>query len=190
MECFLGTISAFGFNFAPYGWAQCGGQLMNIQQNTALFAVICTFYGGNGTSSFGLPNLQGRAVLGMGTNAYGNYDNGETGGVENVQINAANYPGHTHNVLFALNANSAGTTNPIATSQFPGISPASGGGHGTGANDLYSSAATPNVNMANPTLAIANAGTGAALPFNLDTRRPFLAINYCIALEGVYPTRE
>jgi len=190
MECFLGTISAFGFNFAPYGWAQCGGQLMNIQQNTALFAVIGTFYGGNGTSSFGLPNLQGRAVLGMGTNAYGNYDNGETGGVENVQINAANYPGHTHNVLFAINANSTATTNTTAAAQFPGKSPTTGGGHATATDYLYSSAASPNVYMANPTFVMANAGTGAALPFNLDTRRPFLAINYCIALTGVYPTRQ
>ena len=89
-EPFVGEIRMFGFNFAPQGWAMCNGQLLPISQNTALFALIGTFYGGNGTSNFALPNLQGRVAIHQGTPLGGSNHNviGESGGSENVTLTA------------------------------------------------------------------------------------------------------
>src|ERR1039457_6375869 len=101
---YLGEIRMVGFNFAPLGWALCNGQLLNISQNTALFSLIGTFYGGNGTSTFGLPNLQGRVPVHQGNNGFASYVLGQLSGTENVTLLSNNMPIHNH----LVNCNSAG----------------------------------------------------------------------------------
>src|SRR5674476_75341 len=94
---FLGQIQPFGFNFAPKGWAQCNGQILSITQNAALFSLIGTYYGGNGTSTFALPNLQSRVPLHQGTSTSGeNFVIGESAGVESVVLNLSELPAHSH----------------------------------------------------------------------------------------------
>src|SRR5882757_7290611 len=96
-EPFLGQITLFGCNFAPRGWAVCQGQLMSISQNSALFSLLGTNYGGNGTTTFGLPDLQGRAPLGMGALVGGqNYGIGEQAGTEFVTLSNLEMPVHSH----------------------------------------------------------------------------------------------
>src|SRR6185295_13874980 len=101
MEPFLGQISTVAFNFAPRGWALCNGQLLSVPQNQALFTLLGTTYGGDGVSNFGLPDLRGRAAMQPHTNALG-----ATGGVESVQLTAAQIPSHMHQA----NAQSVGGT--------------------------------------------------------------------------------
>src|SRR5262249_35339115 len=92
-----GTIQAFGFNFAPRGWAQCQGQLLAISQNTALFSLLGTTYGGNGQTTFGLPDLRGRSAIGMGQGpGLSNIDIGQVGGTENATLTVSNLAAHTH----------------------------------------------------------------------------------------------
>jgi len=94
---FVAEVKMFGGNFAPRGWAFCNGQIMPIQQNTALFSLIGTFYGGNGTSNFGLPNMQGNVPLGQGQGpGLSLYNIGETGGTSNVTLLSSEVPPHTH----------------------------------------------------------------------------------------------
>src|ERR1700744_2487072 len=96
---FLGQITVFPYTFAPNGWADCAGQILPISQYAALFSLLGTQYGGNGTSTFGLPDLQGRIPLGQGQFQGGSlYDMGETGGVENVTLLQTSMPGHTHSL--------------------------------------------------------------------------------------------
>src|SRR5271155_5619646 len=99
-EPFFAQIQIFPYNFAPRGWAMCNGQILPISQNTALFSLLGTFYGGNGTSNFALPNLQGRVPIhaGQGTGLSA-YTVGETGGAESVTLNANQIPAHTHSVV-------------------------------------------------------------------------------------------
>src|SRR5579872_2527655 len=106
---FVGQISFFGFNYAPQGWAQCQGQLLPIQQYAALFSLLGTQFGGNGTTNFALPHLRGRLPVGKGQGpGLQDYQMGESGGVETVILNASMVPGHSHG-LPALAGN--GNTN-------------------------------------------------------------------------------
>ena len=96
---FLGQIAFVGFNFAPNGWAECNGQLLPISQNTALFALLGTQYGGNGTTNFALPDMRGRVVVHSGQGPLlSNYNQGETGGAESVTLTASQMPSHSHTV--------------------------------------------------------------------------------------------
>lgn len=168
---FVAEIRIFGFNFAPRGWAFCDGQLMPISQNTALFSLLGTTYGGDGKSTFGLPNLQGAAPMhpGEGPGLSPHYL-GEQGGTETVTLLESEMPSHTH----ALRAN---TIDPADTST-PGTSatfaPSTGG-------TLYQAAA-------DTTLApLALSPAGGSLPHN--NMQPYLTVNFCIALQGVFPAR-
>ena len=169
---FVGEIRCFGFNFAPVGWALCNGQIMSISQNTALFSLLGTQYGGNGTTTFGLPNLQSRVPVGFGQGpGLSNYAIGETGGMESLSISLNEMGSHAH-------ALSGGTTNandkrPITGSTFAASA---------GAN--YYAPPGPLVAL--------NAGTvlptGGSLPHvNLQ---PYLTFNFCIALQGIFPPRS
>src|SRR5437868_3322570 len=101
MDAFLGQINLLGCNFAPQGWALCQGQLMGIAQNTALFSLLGVNFGGNGTTTFALPDLRSRAPVGFGQGpGLSNYAIGEAGGTETVPINTSSYPAHSH-TLFA-----------------------------------------------------------------------------------------
>lgn len=168
---FVAEIRIFPFNFAPKGWAFCNGQLLPISQNTALFALLGTTYGGDGKSTFALPDLQGSAPMHPGQGpGLSLHDLGETGGSETVTLLASKMPAHSH----ALQANSdpasvqsPGPTRTLARSQ--------------NANAY----ATPGalVALAPETLA----PTGGSLPHN--NMQPYLTLHFCIALQGVFPPR-
>ncbi len=171
---FLGEIRIFAGNFAPLGWAFCNGQLIPISQNTALFSLLGTQYGGNGTSNFALPNLQGAAPLsaGQGPGLTLRVE-GETGGAPAVTLIAAEMPAHTH----PASANpAAGSVNGPANSAW--ASP----GAGRGLN-LYNPAA----GSAPPLSAQALAVTGGGQPHN--NLPPYLALNFIIATTGIFPPR-
>lgn len=166
---FLGEIRPVGFNFAPNGWALCNGQILPINQNTALFSLLGTQYGGNGTTTFALPNLQGRVAVGAGQGpGLTDYVPGEQGGVENLTLTTAQIPVHNHGV-------SVGTAD--ATSVSPqGAIPAKA------ARTVYSSAG--GTTMAPDSIGSA----GGSQPHN--NLQPFLVTNYIIALTGIFPSRN
>ncbi|MGH9459368.1 MAG: phage tail protein [Thermoanaerobaculia bacterium] len=171
---FVAEIRIFPFNFAPKGWATCDGQLMPISQNTALFSLLGTNYGGDGKSTFALPNLQGSAPLSSGQGpGLTNRDIGETGGTPSVALLEAEMPSHSHS-LVASN-DSAQTNDPtgnLASRPF---------GRG---NVLYAVASTPVA----PLNQRAVGPNGGSQPHN--NMQPFLTLNYCIALQGVFPARQ
>jgi microcystin-dependent protein len=169
---FIGEIRIFAGDFAPVGWAMCNGQLLPIQQNTALFSIIGTYYGGNGTSNFQLPNLQGNVIVGPGQGlGLSFYDIGEVGGSPNVTLLTNEIPSHTH----VPNASSAGgEADKPATNTVWAAS--------TDGDSLYG--ATKNSSMA----ATALNPTGGNLPHN--NMQPFLVLNYIIALQGIFPPRS
>jgi microcystin-dependent protein len=166
-EPFLGQIQAFGFNFAPTGWALCNGQLLSIAQNTALFSLLGTTYGGDGVTTFALPDLQGRVAVHRGQGAgLSPYVIGQAGGSENVTLIQTQMPAHTH--AAAGSSNAADQASPAG-----GIWAApldSQGAAGTG----YTKAAS-NTTLA-PT-AIGAAG-GSQPHTNIQ---PYLCVNFCIA---------
>src|SRR5271165_3655358 len=170
---YVGEIRMAGFNFAPVGWAQCNGQLLPISQNTALFSLLGTFYGGDGKSTFGLPNMQGCAPMHFGSGAgLSQRDIGETGGETAVTVLTTQMPLHTH---VAQNA-------AASTSGTPGPTVIFGGG-GRGKEPAYAPAGT-HVLMS----AQAVGTTGGNQPHN--NMPPYLTMNFVIALQGVYPARS
>jgi microcystin-dependent protein len=180
MDPFVGEIRCFGFNFAPVGWAQCNGQIMSIQQNTALFSLLGTYYGGNGTSNFGLPNLQGNVPIGQGNGpGLTSFVIGETGGEPGHTLVLGEMPLHNHNV--PAKAGPGATPTPVAGST---LAEGHAGGRGTGVaiNHYTTNARTTTLN---PTV-VGNAGGG--LP-HLNMQ-PSLTMNWCIAMIGVYPARN
>jgi microcystin-dependent protein len=167
---FVAEIRPFAFNFAPTGWAQCNGQLLPISQNTALFALLGTYYGGDGKSTFALPNLQGSAPMNQGQSG-GTSERvlGESSGEQYVTLLQSEMPVHPH----ALNA-----VESTATARQP---PGQMFAVGEAISDYHTGA--PNTNMHPNMLAIA----GGSLPHN--NMQPYLVVNFCIALQGVFPPR-
>jgi microcystin-dependent protein len=180
MDPFLGQISLLGCNFAPQGWALCQGQLLTIAQNTALFSLLGTNFGGDGVSNFELPDLRGRVALGFGQGTgLSAYTMGQTGGSETVSISSTNYPAHSH----MLSAAASPATENAPTGLFEAQGQA--GGRGGSVNlALYSGAGTAT------TLAPAGltAAPGGGQPHN--NLQPYLALNFCIALQGIFPARS
>lgn len=172
MTPFIGQIQAFGFSFPPVGWTQCNGQLMAITQNEALFSLLGTTFGGDGRTTFGLPDLRGRSIVGIGQSpGLSNITWGEKAGWETVTLNTNNLPAHNHTTVM----NVGGTAEEAGAGHFLGTS-------GT----LFSEDA-----VAGSTLnagAITSGMTGNGQSFN--NRNPFLGINVCIALQGIYPSRN
>jgi microcystin-dependent protein len=171
---FVAEIRIFPFNFAPKGWAFCDGQLIPISQNTALFSLLGTVYGGDGKSTFALPDLQGRAPVHPGQGSgLSLHDLGETGGSETVTLLESEIPTHTHTLMASIEDGTQGTLTP-------GITVASSVG-GT----LYQTNTSAN-------LVDMNAGairpTGSGGPHN--NLQPYLTFNFCIALQGVFPPRS
>jgi len=168
---FLGEIKMVGFNFAPRGYALCNGQILSIAQNTALFSLLGTMYGGNGQTTFALPDLRGRVPIHQGQGpGLSSYTIGQQSGVETVTLSTPQLPPHNHTV----NASSAADSkNP--SGNVPGV---------TGAGSSYSSTPTPGVVM--------NAGmvTGGGGGQPHENRQPSLCINVVIALEGIFPSRN
>jgi microcystin-dependent protein len=180
MDPFIGQISLLGCNFAPVGWALCQGQILPISQNTALFSLLGTNFGGNGVSNFALPDLRSRVPIGFGQGAgLSAYTIGQSAGVETVQIAAPNYPSHSHSLTAAAGA---------ATQNAPaGLIEAEGqtGGRG-GTLDLALYSASGSATTLAPG-ALASAPGGSQPHNNLQ---PYLALNFCIALQGVFPSRS
>jgi len=170
---FVAEIRIFAFNFPPTGWAFCNGQLLPISQNTALFSLLGTFYGGDGKSNFALPNMEGNTPLFWGQGSgLSLYDLGQMGGEETVTLISSEIPVHTH----AMNA--AG--GDVGDERSP-IDRAFARTTGVGGN-LYGAAANL-VNLAPQALAPA----GSSFPHN--NMMPYLTLNFCIALQGVFPPR-
>ena len=185
MEPFIGEIMLFAGNFAPRGWAFCNGQILNISQNSALFSIIGTTYGGNGVQTFALPNLQGRTPIHFGQgHGLKPVDLGETLGFDTVTLNQANLPDHTHSAaLTALNL-------PVNDIDGEGdIKQPSKGVLANTGGEQYSSSANSSHAYSSANLGtIQVASTGNNIPF--DVHQPSLALNYCIALEGIFPSRS
>jgi microcystin-dependent protein len=169
-EQYLGEIKLVGFNFAPLGFAQCNGQILSIAQNSALFSLLGTTYGGDGRSNFALPDLQGRVAIGMGNGAgLSPRVLGETGGQESVTLTIAQLPAHSHPIL-------------AASTEAAVSSPSNAVMAGKARVPLYNAIGSADTAMA-PT-----GSAGGNQPFN--NMQPFLALNYVIALEGIYPPRS
>jgi microcystin-dependent protein len=178
---FVAEIRMFPFNFPPTGWAFCDGQILPISQNTALFSLLGTTYGGDGKSTFALPNLQGSAPLQPGQGpGLSIYDLGETTGSETVTLITTEMPVHTH--FFSVTSD-AGT---VATSSDAQLAMGSGGTkQNTFLADLYS----PNAGSANTMMSFAAITVaGGSLPHN--NMQPYLTLNFCIALQGIFPPRS
>lgn len=170
---FVAEIRIFPFNFAPAGWAWCDGQLMPLSQNTALFSLLGTTYGGNGVSNFALPDLQGRAPMHPGQGpGLSLHDLGETGGSETVSLLESEIPAHNH----TMRANDSDGLFPIPTGR---VSAAPGADR-----DLFLyKTGTPNQVMRPDASGI----TGGDQPHN--NLMPYLTFYFCIALQGVFPPR-
>jgi microcystin-dependent protein len=170
---FLGQLMLAGFNFAPVGWASASGQLLPISQNTALFSLLGTFYGGDGRSTFALPNMQGNLALGMGQSTTGSqYEIGEASGEQTVTLLQSEVPAHNHSLLTA--SGKANEASPAGNSlgdakEAPGA--------------LYTNAVTPLVNMSASAVSV----TGSSQPHN--NLMPYLALNWVIAMQGIFPSR-
>lgn len=170
---FVAEIRMFPFNFAPSGWAFCNGQLLPLSQNTALFALLGTVYGGNGKSTFALPNLQGSAPMHPGQGpGLSLHDLGEVGGAAYVTLLESEMPAHLH----ATQAESI-----VAQVAAPG--PERSLSRSSGARAYAPVAAGPVATLSPAALAI----SGGSLPHN--NMQPYLTVNFCIALQGVFPPR-
>lgn len=171
MDPFVGEIRTFPFNFAPRGWAQCQGQLLSISQNTALFSLLGTTYGGDGKSNFALPNLNGRAPMAPGQGpGLSSRVLGETGGVDTVSLLLTEIPSHTHALMCSGAPPSRATPTGNSLSRSNGLAP-------------YAPDSSPLTPMA----AAALPPMGSGLPHN--NMQPYLTINFCIALQGIFPPR-
>ncbi len=176
MEVFMGMIAQFGFNFVPRGWLACNGQLLPIAQYSALFSLLGTTYGGDGRVTFALPNLQGRVAVGYGQGAgLSSYAIGQQAGEETHTLTTYEMPHHSH----LMTASADGPTQ--ATAQ--GASLGSQGRTGGTMPVVYANGATAPVPMASTTTPMG----GSQAHNNLQ---PYLAINYCIAVEGIFPSRS
>jgi microcystin-dependent protein len=166
VDPFIGEIRLVPFTFAPQGWALCDGRLLPINQNQALFSLLGTSFGGDGKTTFALPDLRGRVPVGAGQGATGSsYDVGAAGGQEAVKLATSQLPAHSHAVR--AHGGASTTKSPV------GAVPASGGAF----------APTQNAKMAAAMLAQSGGGQMH------ENRQPYLVLNYVIALQGVFPSR-
>jgi microcystin-dependent protein len=185
MTPFLGQIMMFAGNYAPSGYAFCNGQLLNISQNSALFALLGTAYGGNGIQTFGLPNLQSRLPIHVGTGfGLSSYVLGQVGGVTDVTITTQTMPTHTH----MLNATqtkttTTGSSNTIGTTVLPG-QPTVGSPPRFYGNPQQGEPPLVPYNM--PAAAVSSAGNS----LSHTNMMPSLCISFVIALVGIYPSRS
>jgi len=174
MEPYLGQLMLVGFNFAPQGWALCNGQILSIAQNTALFSLLGTTYGGNGVTTFALPDLRGRAPLHFGQGpGLSNYTQGEASGTETVTLLQTQIPAHNHTIAANSNTGTGSDPSGAIPAAFGTSLPPEGPWTTSGANT---------------TLAPSAVGvTGGSQPHS--NMQPFLVLNWIIATEGIFPSR-
>ncbi len=169
MEPYIGQIALFGFNFAPLGWAQCNGQLLSISSNSALFSLLGTAYGGDGKSTFGLPDLRGRAPVNQGTGVgLSPRVIGEMVGTEAVTLAVGQMPAHGHAVR-----GSAAATSKTPAGAVPGY------------DEAGASYAAPDDTVMSPQMIASSGDSGPH-----DNMSPVLVLNYCIAIDGIFPPRN
>jgi microcystin-dependent protein len=180
MEGMIGEVRMFAGNFAPKNWAFCQGALININSNTALFSILGTTYGGNGTTNFALPNLASRVALGRGQGpGLEEYDLGQVGGSESVTLLTQQIPVHNHLGI--------GTYAPPANSTSADESNPTGGYMAkSGVGDLYASGSNGSMGATPVNLQIGP--SGGSQPHN--NQQPFLGMNYVICMYGIYPSRN
>lgn len=174
----MAVITCFAADFAPRYWASCNGQILPIAQNQALFSLLGTTYGGNGISTFGLPDLRGRTPVSQGQSITGTvYTLGESTGQESVTLSANNLPSHVHNgpIQLKLQADNTGATDTSPDFNY---------------NSLYTNSYAPTANaaMLAPTYSVTIGTAGSSIPVNI--RDPYLAVNYIICLNGIFPSRN
>ncbi|NOQ70637.1 MAG: phage tail protein [Crocinitomix sp.] len=189
MEPFIGQIQPFGFNFAPRGWAQCNGQLVAISTNTALFSLLGTTFGGDGRTTFAYPDLRSRSIVHIGHGpGLSTISWGERGGREQVQLTQPYMPSHSHSLINGT-ANVRVYTTDKAGEQ---LNESDGGANGftTGGTspDMYQEDPTAADHVAGVEISGTTSLAGGNIPFEI--RNPFLGINVCIALVGIYPSRS
>ena len=178
MEGVIGYTTLFAGNFAPKNWAFCQGQLIPIQQNTALFSILGTNYGGNGTTNFALPDLRGRSVIGAGSApGLSSYTIGEIGGVEGTALAYNEMGAHVHPVQVTITPNSANNTT---------VPDPAGNVYGQGTEQMFNPTADSQMQGYPGALTMANSGGGVPYP----SLRPVLALNYVVCLYGVFPARN
>ena len=173
MDPFIGQIMPVGFNFAPRGWALCNGALLAISSHTAVFSLLGTTFGGDGRTTFGLPDLRGRSMVGIGNGpGLDSITWGEKGGYYEVQLSANNMPSHSHQLIVGGTGRGSNYgSSPI--SGYPAELDSSISGWSTSPTGDRSASTTP---------------AGGGQPFN--TRNPFLGVYVCIALQGIFPPRS
>ena len=181
MEPFLGQIMLFGGNFAPRGWALCHGQLLPISQYSALFSLLGTTYGGDGRTTFGLPDLRGRAPIGVGHGAgLSTITWGERGGAETHRLSVTEMPSHDHS--------GSTLTGTVGCNEEDGDKEeAAGNTFGNTSANPYNSNAVDN-HMSSVSISGSTGKSGGSTPFNI--RNPYIGITYVIALQGIYPSRS
>lgn len=184
-EPYIGEVKLFAFNFAPKMYAQCNGQILSISSNTALFALLGTTYGGNGQTTFALPNLQGRFPIGQGSGSgLPSHTIGEMSGYVSTTLLSANLPSHIHTLnsmqaKIKVNGSNGGENAPDGS--FPGMNTSSA---------AYASASVAGQFMAGAAIAVGGTTdiSGSNSPLNIQN--PYLTMNYCIAQYGIFPSRN
>lgn len=189
MDPFIGQIQPFGFNFAPRTWAKCDGQLIAISSNSALFSLLGTTFGGDGRTTFGLPDLRGRSIVhtghgpGLSTVTWG-----ERGGTEQINVTQMNMPAHAHSLINGQAHVDVYTTDNAGAEVNESDS---------GANGFSTGGSTPSIYQENPTagdkvggVVISGTTSASGSGFPIQSRNPFLGITVCIAQFGIYPSRS
>jgi microcystin-dependent protein len=197
-EAFLGMINPFGFSFAPRGWAQCNGQILNITTNSALYSLLGTTFGGDGKTTFGLPDLRGRAIVGAGpaTPYTSAVAWGEKSGGVSLTLNQNNLPLHNHSLV---NGNGSNGTVKVTTTVLTVDNTNSTSETDNGSNVLGTAGSMLTIYRESPSGtdhlgSVISKATGTTSTVggstSLNLRNPYLGINYCIATQGYYPSRN
>lgn len=187
---------AFGFNFNPRGWQTCSGQILSIAQNTALFSLLGTTYGGNGQTTFALPDLRGRSMIGVGQGpGLSPIVWGQVGGTENTTLTINNMPQHNHQLIPGTGAGQVNlATNAVAYTGGTNSNEADNGNNflasGGATPSIYSEPTTNTTKIGGITSSISGSTTIAGGSQAFSIRDPYLGINLCIAMEGIYPSRN
>lgn len=189
MDGYMSEIRLFGGTFAPQGYKFCQGQLLSIAEYTAMFALIGTMYGGDGQTSFALPDLRGRTPMGTGQGpGLSPMDEGQMGGTESITLSTQQMPIHNH-ALTVTSLTASATLKAFTTA---GGSDQTNGSYLASAAELYIAPASADTFMAqqtaNGTVSLTLTATGANAPFS--NRSPFLGINFIICVEGIFPSRN
>lgn len=190
-EGFLGEVKMFAGNFAPRGWAFCDGQLLPISQNSALFSILGTMYGGDGRTTFALPDLRGRVAMGVGNGpGLQDYRQGSRGGSEFKTLNITEMPSHNHlatvsGITATINVNEEDGTAKDPNGKYIGISEVTGI-YNSDVPDGTTKMGAETISVTGGNVSVANNGGNQAF----DNRQPYLAIRYIICLQGVFPSRN